>query len=208
MALFVFLHCNNVACLLLVSCLDLKCFFCFLWHLMGGNSVCWWHIRWIWAACGSLTTCFICLAVALELSIFFASCLTLLAGNLFRSILLSLIGFKANYWSLRKNINISLCRILAVSYGYVTNTTHACTALYHSSTLLSPFLKLVSKSNLVLISLDWGLQNSSNFPHITCRVSSSFGKIPRHILVMPKMPIPGNHFLAFSSLCKHCKLTL
>ena len=159
-----------------VSCLNLKDFFCFLWNLLGGSSVCWWCIRLICAAWGSLATCFICFAVALELSIFLASCLTLLAGNLLSSILLSLIVFETNSSSQRKNQKTSLCRILAVSCGYLANATCVYTALYHSSTDFAPCLKLVSKSNLALTSLDWGLQNYSNFPHISSRVSSSLVK--------------------------------
>ena len=64
--------------------------------------------RLICAAWGSLTTCFICLLVAFELSIFLASCLTLLVGNLSRCMLLSFIVLETNSLSLRKNQNISV----------------------------------------------------------------------------------------------------
>ena len=133
----------------------------------------WWHIKWIWAAYGSLATCFMCLAVALELFIFFTSCLTLLEGNLLRSILLSLMAFETKSSSFRKKQKIYLCKILAVSCGYLAKATCVCTALYHTSTFLSPCLKFVSMSELYLTSLDWGLQSSSNFSHIKSRVSSS-----------------------------------
>ena len=79
---------------LFVSCLALKCFLCFLLNLLSGNSVHWWCIRLIWAACGPLATCLMCLTVVLELSIFLVSCLALLAGNFLRSILLSLMVLK------------------------------------------------------------------------------------------------------------------
>ena len=133
-------------------------------------------------AYGSPATCLMYLTVALELSIFLGSWHTSLAGNLFKSMLLSLMVFDTNSSSLRKNQMISLCKILAVSCGYLAKATCVCTVFYHSSMLLSPCLKLVSKSNLALTSLDWGLQNSPNFSHITSKASSSFVKlISRHI---------------------------
>ena len=60
-------------------------------------------IRLICATWGSLATCFMCLVVTFELSIFLASCLTLLAGNLPRSILLLFMVLDTNSSSLRKN---------------------------------------------------------------------------------------------------------
>ena len=65
--------------------------------------------------------------------------------------------------------------------------------------IFSPCVKLVNKSNPALTSIDWGLQNSSNFSHMTSKVSSSLVKIHWHILVYPKMPTPGNNFLVFPS---------
>ena len=118
-----------------------------------------------------------CLAVALELYIFLTNWHTLLAGNLFKSMLLSLMVFDTNSLFLRKNQKIYLCKILAVSCQYLAKATCVCTMLYHSFTLLIPHLKLVSKSNLALTSLDWDLQISSNFSHITSWASSSFVKI-------------------------------
>ena len=116
--------------------------------------------------------------------------------------------FDTNSSSLKKNQSISPCRILAVSYGSLSNATCVCTALYHSSTLLSPCLKLVSKSNLALTSLDWGFKKSSNFFQYNIYGKLFIGKIPRHTLINPKIPTPGIHFLAFPSLCKHYKLTI
>ena len=89
---------------------------------------------------------------ALQFPNFFASFLTLLVGKLFRSMLLSFIVFETGSSSLSKNQKISLCRILAVSCGYLANATWVYTALYHQSTDLSPCLKLVSNSNLALTS--------------------------------------------------------
>ena len=88
--------------LLLIFVADLNDFLCFLWDLLGGNSVHWYISKLICVACGSLDTCLMCLAVDLEDSNFFASYLTLLAGNLSRSILESLIVLDTNSSSLRK----------------------------------------------------------------------------------------------------------
>ena len=131
--------------------------------LPAGRSVHWSHIRLICATWGLLATCQMCLAVAFDLSIFLANCLQLVAGNLSRSILLSLMGLNTNSSSLRKNPKISQCRILAVSSGYLARATWVWTVLCHSSTDLFTCWKLVRRSNQALTSFDWGLQNSSNF---------------------------------------------
>ena len=60
----------------------------------------------------------------------------------------SLIVLETISSSLRKNQNISLCSIFAVSGGYFARLICAWTALYHSSTLISPCLKLVKRLNL------------------------------------------------------------
>ena len=65
---------------------------------------------------------------------------------------------------------------LGCFWGYLAKATSVCTALYHSSTDLFPCQKLVSKSNLSLTSLDWGLQNSSNFSHMVSSVNSPVDK--------------------------------
>ena len=100
----------------------------------------------IWVAWGSPATCLMCLALALELSIFLAGWCTLLAGNLSRSMVPSLIILETNSSSFRKNQQISLCSILAVSGGYLARLICAWTTLYHSSILLVPCLKLFNKS--------------------------------------------------------------
>ena len=161
-----FLHCG-----LVLPQVNLAGYF-FLLCLCWGNSVLWCHRRLIWAAWGSPDTCFMCRAIAFELSSFFANCRTLLTGNFSRSMLPSLMVLDMNSSSQRKNQNISLCSILAVSGGYFAKFTCACTALYHSSMLRFPWQKLVSRSNLALTSLDCGLQYSSYFPHMMSRVNS------------------------------------
>ena len=138
--------------------------------------MCWCLRRLTCAACGSPATCLIWCTVALELSTLFASWYTLIAGNLSNSILPSLMVLDTNSSSYKKNQKISLCKILAVSGGYLARVALSCTALYHSSTILLLCLKLVRRSKLALTSLDWGFQNSSNFPQIVSKVNSSVGK--------------------------------
>ena len=87
-------------------------FLWFLWCLLGGNSVCWWFSKCSCAACGSFDACLMYFAVDLEDSNFFASCLTLLAGNLSKSRFESFIVLKTNSSSLRKNQKMSLCKFL------------------------------------------------------------------------------------------------
>ena len=194
---------------LLASCLNLKVLF-FMLDLLGGISVCWCCRRLTCTACGSLATCFIFFTVVLELSILLASWHNLLVRNLLEPILLSLIVLKTNSLSFRKNQNISLWRIYAVSWGYLVNAIYVCTALYHSSTLLSPCLKLVNKSNLALTSLDWGLQNSSNFSHRTSRINSSLDKFQEMYWSKPKSPLQATTFLNFLAsgniTSSHCNI--
>ena len=122
--------------------------------LLAWRSVCWCHIRLICTTWGSHATCVMCLVVAFKLSIFLASCLTLFAGNLSRSILLSFMVLDTNSSYLRKNQKISLWRILAVSGGFLARASWLWTALYHSSTDLFPCWKLVRRSNWDCISFD------------------------------------------------------
>ena len=130
-------------------------------------------IKLICTACGSPANYLIWCAVAFALSISLASCLTLLARNFSRSTLLSFMALDTNSSSCRKKQKMSQCRILAVSVGYSARLTCACTALYHSSTLLLPCLKLVRRSNQAHNSYVCGLQNSSYFPQMVSRLSSS-----------------------------------
>ena len=164
-------------------------------YLPFGSSVHWCLIRWIWVACISPATCLIYLAVALELSYFFASWYTLLAGNLSRSLLPSFMVLETNSSSLRKNQNISLCKIFAVSDGYFARLIWAYTQLYHSSTLFDPWWKLLNKSNLACTSLDWGLQNSSNLEQIVFNSYSSLVKFQDTYWSIPKSPLQAMIFL-------------
>ena len=78
-------------------------------------SVHWCLIKLIYPASGSPGTCLIWCAVALELSIFFASCLTFLAGNFSRSTLLSFMVLDTNSSSYKKKQKMLWCKILPVS---------------------------------------------------------------------------------------------
>ena len=135
--------------------------------------------------------------VALELSIFLASCLTLLSGNFSRSTLLSFMVLDTNSSSCRKNQKMSWCKIFAVSGEYLASLTWACTALYHSSTLLFPCQKLVRRSKWACTSLVCGLQNSLYFPQIVSRLRSSFYKSLGAYWSIPKFPLQAMTFLHF-----------
>ena len=154
----------------------------------------WWCIRFIWAACGSLATCLICLAVALEFSIYLhvvSLCLwELVEVNI---TIINCLWDKVLITEKKKQ-KVCLCRILAVSCGYLDNTTWVCTVLYLSLTDLSPHLKLVSKSNLALNSLDWGLQKCSNVSHMTSKLNSLFVRFHETHWSIPKSPLHGINF--------------
>ena len=107
-----------------------------------------------------------------------ASCLL---GNLSKSKLPSLIVLDTNSSSCRKKQKMSLCKILAVSWGYLARLTCACTVLYHLSSLLLPCVKLVRRSKWVHTSFNQGLQNSSNFPQIVMRLTPLMARPRRHI---------------------------
>ena len=66
---------------------------CFHLALFGGRSVLWCLIRLTYATWGLLATALMCLAVDFEHSIFLASWLTLLAGNLSKSMFKLFDGF-------------------------------------------------------------------------------------------------------------------
>ena len=90
---------------------------------------------------------------------------------------------------------MSLCKIFAVSGGYFARLTRACTQLYHSSALSDPWWKLVNKSNLACTSLDWGLQNSSNWDQIVSNSNSSFVKPHDTYWSIQKSPLQAMTFL-------------
>ena len=120
------------------------------------------------------------------------------------------LGYK--YSSFKKNQNISLWRISAVSFGYLASPTWICTALYHSSTLISASLKLVSKSNVAINSFACGLENSSNLFQITSKVKSSLDKFHDMHSSKPKSPDQATiflHFLASGSIASsHSRMFL
>ena len=97
----------------------------------------------------------------------------------------------------KKNQNISLCKILVVSGGYLARHTWACTVLYHSSTDLFPCLKLVSRSNLALTSFTCGLQKSSYLAYITSKQRFSAGKHHETYQSIPKSPLHTMTYLHF-----------
>ena len=86
-------------------------------------------------------------------------------------------------------------RSLQFSGGYFARLIWACTQLYHSSTLFYPWWKLVNKSNLACTSLDWGLQNSSNWDQIVSKSNSSFVKPHDTYWSIPKCPLQAMTFL-------------
>ena len=146
--------------LVVFYCFGLPDCLLFLLCLFVESLVLWFHIRLIWVACRSLATCLMSHAVAFELSNFFAYWWTLLVGNLSRSTLSSVMVLNTKSSSHRKNQNMLQCKIFTVSGRYFAKLTCACTALYHSSTLLFPWWKLVNRSNQVWTSLDCSLQKS------------------------------------------------
>ena len=96
-----------------------------------------------------------------------------------------------------------LCKIFAVSGGYLAKFTWFGTALNHSSTLISPWQNLVKISYLALSAFVWGLQNSSNFFYIISKHSSSCGKHHEMYWSNPKSPdhaITFLHFLASGNI--------
>ena len=90
---------------------------------------------------------------------------------------------------------MSHCRILAVSEGYLHKLICFWTALNHSSSDLSPCLKLVSKSNRALTSFDCGLQKSSNLVHNVFKVSSQSVKPHDTTKSIPSSPDHDMSFL-------------
>ena len=185
--------------------LDLNLLFlnCFLLALFGGISALWCLNKFTWVACGSLDIFLMCLAVDLDDYNLLEKCLTLVAGKFFRINVGIINCFTENSSSLRKKQNMSVCKIFAVSAGYFARLNCAWTALCHSSTLISPCLKLVQRSNLALTSMVWGLQNSSNVFNIISKHKSSGGKYQDTNWSIPKSPDQATtflHFLAFDNI--------
>ena len=149
----------------------------FLLGLLGGRSVLWCLIRLTCATWGTLAIALMCLAVDFEDSIFLACCLTLLLRNLSKSMLGSLMVLETNSSSFKEKNPENICaKYLQFLVATWQGTPRLCTALYHSSTEWLPCLKLVSRSNLALTALVYGLQKSSKFAHMTSKLRSSGGK--------------------------------
>ena len=143
----------------------------------------------IWAApCMVDMCCLMCLVVALLDSSFLAICHTFAAGYWAMFVLPSFIVLAINSLSIMKNQKMSLVRIAAVSGGYSHNGMCTCTALYHSSMLLLPCQKVVSKSNHVHTAFDCGLQKSSNLDHMVCNVTSAVGRAHEMYISSPASP--------------------
>ena len=84
----------------------------FFLYFPSGISVHWCLRRLTWVQLvGHLLLALYGHTVALELSSFLASCLTLLAGSFSRSTLLSLMVLETKSSYLRKNQKMSLCKI-------------------------------------------------------------------------------------------------
>ena len=114
--------------------------------------------------------------------------------------------------SLRKNQNMSLCSILAVSRGYLAKFTCTCMALYHSSMLWFPWWKLVSRLNLAQTLLDCGLQYSLYFAHMVSRVSLLEGRFQETYWSMPQSPLQAitvlHYWCSGSAASFHCRIFL
>ena len=151
-----------------LSCLDLKCFFCFLWNLQGGSSVHLWCIKLICTAWGSLAICFICLAVALELSVFFWQAVSLFFRKLVK-VNITIINCLWDKFLIPdekpKDISMHSC-------GYLANATCICTVapfINRSFTLSNACEQVKSSSDLIRL----GFTELFKFSCITSRVCSS-----------------------------------
>ena len=110
-----------------------------------------------------------------------------------KSVLLSFMVLETNSSFFKKNQNISLCKILAVSGGHLARDT----ALYRSSTDHVPCLKLVSRQNLAPTSFACGLQKSLYLTHTVSEHRSSTGKYQETYWSIPKSPLQAMTFLHF-----------
>ena len=108
-----------VSVFLLILGVGLPGFLCFLWNLVGGNSVHWCLSKFTCVAFGSLDTCLICLLltwrILVSLPIVSLCWLGIYPDQYFESF----IVLDTNSSSLRKNQNMSICKILAISWGYL-----------------------------------------------------------------------------------------
>ena len=107
----------------------------------------------------------------------------------------------------KKNQRMSLCSILAFSGGYLARLIWACTALYHSSTLLVSCLKLVKRSKQALTFTCLRLVELFKMIPDCIQAKVFFGKAPGHILVHARVLTPSYYLLALLAFWECCKLT-
>ena len=110
LASYVFFYCHKVSWPDLLLDLQESCMFFAYQLVFSSYCVCLWEalfsgvsLNKIWVACRSQATCLIWCTVAFELLNFFASCQTLLAGNLSRSTLPSVTVLDTKFSSCKKN---------------------------------------------------------------------------------------------------------
>ena len=127
----------------------------FVWKIL-------WCLHWLTCACDWLMGWyFICLLVALPLSSFFTICLILQHSNCWQfSNCLA-----RNSWSCMPDRNITLDRVLVVSWGYPHGASCLFTLLCHLYTLEPAYLNDFRRLYLALRSSACGLKNSSHFDH-------------------------------------------
>ena len=148
--------------------------------------------------------------VAFELSNFFANCQTLLAGNLSRSTLPSVMVLDMKSSSCKKNLKMSQCHIFAVSGGYFVRLTCACTALYHSlmhSYFLDENWSRDQTPGSHLTGL-WFTKISKPLPNCV-KIHFHLWIVPRiHVLIHSKVAGPSDNFLALLAFREGCEFTL
>ena len=175
--------------------------FCFHLALLGGRSVLWCLLRLTCATWESLAIALMCLTVDFEDSIFLASCLTLLAGNLSKSMLEPWWFWKQTPHLLRRTRKYLYARYLEFLVGTWQGTlgfVQYCTTHPQNDCIC---LKLVSRSNLALILFVCGLQKSSNFGPYDIQAKIFRWQAPWHILIHTKISTPHYYFLAFLGIC-------
>ena len=154
-------------------------------------------LNWFGTACGSLATCFIWHTVALELSIFLTSCLTLLAKNFSKSTLLSFMVFDKIPHHAGKTKRCHDARFL-LFFGVISQidlSLHCIVPLIYASISLPEALR---RSRWTHTSLVCVLQSSTYFPQIVSRLRSSFDKLQDHILGhYQHPPLQATMFLHF-----------
>ena len=139
-------------------------------------------------------------AVALELSIFLASCLTLLAGNYLKIhiTIIDGLGIEIPHHAQKnpKDVMIQdLCCFWEL-FSQIDLSLYCIISFIHTSIALPKACKQIKVD--MHNSLVCGLQNSSYFPQNVSRLRSSLDKPQDTYWSMPKSPVLSNHaFLHF-----------